>query len=119
MPEGYNPDDEFIDDGEFDHVVEHTEPSARIPLQFNGVSLELTPANAAVRLFFGEDLDGYSRVIVYLDDGSSAPLKPPSDFCKPWYTAVSRWSCPTNRTKATRNSWMDTCASGTKTPTRS
>lgn len=84
MYEGYNPGDEFSgdDDDEFDSVLDSTVPSARIPISFMGAPLELTPANAAVRLFLGEAVSEYSRVIIYLDDGSTAPLKPEDDFLK-------------------------------------
>lgn len=79
MHEGYNPGDGFIDDGEFDSVFEHTVPSAGVPFYHNGLRFELTPANAALRLFFSEGIQDYSHIIVYLDDGSSAHFKPDNE----------------------------------------
>lgn len=79
MYEGLNPDDSFNSDEDFDQVFEHTLPLSRIPLSYDGVELVLTPANTSVRLF-GEGMEDYSRVVVRLDDGVRAPIKPDDGF---------------------------------------
>lgn len=85
MAEGLTPYDDFPDDSEFDRVEERVVPSDHVPFFYNGVRLELTPANAAVRLFFENeqgDLGMHSRVIVYLGDGSEAAFKPEDEFMR-------------------------------------
>ncbi len=80
MYEGLTPHDEFADDDEFDRIEHRVAPASRVPFSYNGVSLELTPANAAVRLFLGKDKEDYSRIIFYPDDGTTAPLKPEDEL---------------------------------------
>jgi hypothetical protein len=75
MAEGLTPYDDFPGDDEFDRVEEHVAPMDRIPLRHNGVDFTLTPANAAVRMFFDEGQREYSRVVVYPGDGSTASVK--------------------------------------------
>lgn len=80
MYEGYTPSDDFAETGEFDEVIEQVIPSVSIPVGRTGTDLKLTPANAAVRLFLDEAKEDYNRVLIYLDDGSEAMIKPPRDF---------------------------------------
>lgn len=74
MFESLEPDDDLGKDEGFSKAAEHIVSSARIPISYAGVTLLLTPANTAVRLFEDERSD-YSRALLYLDDGSIAPLK--------------------------------------------
>ncbi|HVX47904.1 MAG TPA: hypothetical protein VHA05_00915 [Candidatus Saccharimonadales bacterium] len=96
MAESIDFRDEPEPDEGFDDVEERVIPSSSIPFSYNGINLVLTPANAAVRLFLEEgpetflssgsidviddlELDPHSRVIVFFDDGSEAPLKTDDD----------------------------------------
>ncbi len=94
MHEGYNSGDEFVDDGEFDHVMEHTVPSSRVPFKLGGISGALSPENTKIRLF-GEGLEWYSRAIVKLDDGTSVSLKLDDDLLR----FLSKSGCETRYPK--------------------
>lgn len=83
MYEGNSFDDsDFGDERDFDRFEERVAPASRVPFSYNGINMELTPANAAVRLFLGEGKQDYSRVIFYPDDGTTAPLKPEDELIK-------------------------------------
>jgi hypothetical protein len=75
MYENFNHNNDFDSGEEFGDIVESIVPSVRVPVRHAGVDLELTPANTAVRLF-DEVKSDYNRIIVYMEDGSTAPLKP-------------------------------------------
>lgn len=74
MAEGLTPHDDFADDGEFDHVEEVMLPIEELTIPYNGFNFTLTPANAAIRWFFG-DTRQYSRVVVYPDEESRDSIK--------------------------------------------
>jgi hypothetical protein len=79
MAEGLTSHNNFDDDSEFDRVEERVAPMDRVPLCHNGVDLVLTPANAAVRMFFEKGRE-YSRAMIYPGDGTTASVKLDDEF---------------------------------------
>ena len=76
---------EFSDDGlesdsAFDRVEERVAPMDCLPVRHNGLDFMVTPANAAVRMFFNEGQREYSRLMIYAGDGTAASVKFEDEF---------------------------------------
>ena len=67
--------DPIGDDFEENEVFVPLRREAGLPIIFNGHLFRLGPDNSAIRSFDEARAD-YTRVIVYLEDGTSAPFKP-------------------------------------------